>query len=262
MYRNSYRPKYQHTDTVSSPDYREIEKILVDLKKYQNQYISTLSGNALSDYKYVTNLVKTYENTPHYPSIYKKFAEVFGDIDNVKPGTVGAYVVGCLLANKLGQERCSPICANSAPLPNSQPCDHNVVWGYYDGSRYNFIPINTSKCTDNNGKVLMFINSTSPSGFPGFSDEEKSELIRMGYVMVKILGYSQDNAESIGIVSDWTTIDKVKSRVIITPINVLNQPKLLKVKGNGSGSDTNVIYIVLVVVIVIIILSMLLKLQR
>jgi hypothetical protein len=258
MYR-TYRPKYQHSDksdSVPFPDYREIESTLKDLKEHQDQQISTLSGRTLNQYKYIVKLVKTYENTKYYPSIYKKFTDIFSDVNNVKPGTIGAYIVGCLLSNNI----CSPICAGSAPLPDSKPCDSNVIWGYYDGNRYNFVTINISNTSDNNGKVLVFINSTSPNGFPGFSDDEKSELIRMGYVHIKIIGYSQDGSELVVIIPEWTSIDKVKSRVTINPVDPVVRSKSIKVKGNDTNGN-NTIYIVLVIIVVFIILTMLMRIR-
>ncbi len=75
---------------------------------------------------------------------YKRVKKEYGQLKSVYPGTVGAYMAGCMVSNSFSDTipGCAISCAQSIPRPKDDKsfrhCKNPVIRGNYDGYKYHF----------------------------------------------------------------------------------------------------------------------------
>src|SRR5207253_6318597 len=136
----------------------EFRQCLQRLRKVQHLQIRDLTDNPYadptnpggppltglnSDLKQIIRDVNVLYPTQFFPMIHGHIREIFGDVSDVRPGTIGAYMVGCLLPTSSSQPQgCSLLCASSIPPPEGTPdfkfCEHAVMWAQWDPQKEEF----------------------------------------------------------------------------------------------------------------------------
>src|SRR5207253_7608787 len=96
----------------------EFRQCLQRLRKVQHLRIRDLTDNPYadptnpggppltglnSDLKQIIRDVNVLYPTQFFPMIHGHIREIFGDVSDVRPGTIGAYMVGCLLPTSSSQ---------------------------------------------------------------------------------------------------------------------------------------------------------------
>jgi hypothetical protein len=231
------------------------------LRSVANTPIRSLTGADLDDFRTLVSNTKLLYGTDAYKILHDEYSRVFGDVSPILPGTVGAYFAGCLIKTSFSEmPGCSVICAGSAPLPPTEPsngsqpsvppvdtacgpqtdlgsfCQYSVVWGLFDGQRYDFTTLHD---TDNKDDVIVFVNSAKPS-FQGFSDDEKELLRKFGAKRINVIRYSADSKHYHELLGGFVDLNSVPSRVDV-------------VSNYQEMSSNNILIILLIVLVLIVI---------
>lgn len=210
-------------DKIVQINFDDIVPILSELSANYQLPIKSLTGDLFDKFRRVVTTVNLLYDTDYFKSFHDLIKSHTSHIKNVEPGTIGAYLVGCLLNCPVPDDipkSCTPICAGSIPLPkdteNWQFCDHTVIWGYYDGSKYNLTVLNRVPNTD---KVLIFLNHTNINNFQGFTDDDKLFLQNYGSEF-KLIGYTNEGCSYVTLYPSYLPLTELKSRVAITPSGI------------------------------------------
>jgi hypothetical protein len=181
---------------------KRISQRLRDLRGCHKRTIRSLSGTDKENFEALTLFIQTLYDTEQYHELYRLIREHFGDLDEMKPGTVGAHFGGCL--NNPSNDSCSLFCSGAVPPPgkNYKSCDHLVIWGIWDGKGYEFTATNSAVISDCS-KAYLYVES-----FTGLSESEKVALSKMGVQSVKIICYT-DNTNVTG---DFIPLSQVRTR--------------------------------------------------
>jgi len=216
-------------------DLNKIRLSLLQLKNVANEKIRSLNDNDRHAFHYIVQQVqKNYDISDSYEKLYQAFTEIFGDIKDIKPGTVAAYIIGC--AEKNGAKGCSAICVGSAPAPHTDmnQCDYRVIWAYYDGG-YTLISLAPSLSKD----ALIYVDSREP--FRGLSALEKKKLEEWHIETVAVASYDS-TTKSYRELVPRTTIARIPDRVVVEPSNF------------ATGGNPNAVFFVLLLVLLLIVI--------
>lgn len=241
---------------VVSIDVKKLESMLDALRENSAKPIRSLEGPIQDKFKQMVSYVNLLYDTEHYSTLYKMIMSKFANVKDLQPGTVGAYFAGCF-QNVTGiMPNCSPICAGSVPPPKRDWtfCEDKVIWGVLTGSKYTFTELNQVK----SDKALLFVNHNNPASFPGLTDDEKMQLMKLGVKEVKLMGYTQDGRQYIELSDQYVPVMDVKSRLSIVPAG-LTPPDLIETKPSVKTGSSNTALILLLVVLILIILFVLWK---
>jgi hypothetical protein len=235
------------------------------LRSVANTPIRSLAGSDLDDFRTLVSNTKLLYGTDAYKILHDEYRRVFGDVSPILPGTVGANFAGCLIKTSFSEmPGCSVICAGSAPLPPNEPsselplttqqgqgpadtayvpqadlgsfCQYSVVWGLFDGQRYDFTTLHD---TENKDDVIVFVNSAKPS-FQGFSDDEKELLRKFGAKRINVIRYSPDSKHYHELLGGFVDLNSVPSRVDV-------------VSNYQEMSSNNILIILLIVLVLIVV---------
>lgn len=116
-------------ETESIVNNKEITDALVELRKHYDKQISSLDNNILSNLTLINNAVNITIKSAEYKKLYEKIIEVFGDIppDQIVPGTVAAYMVGCYHSRNSPYGSSSLVCVNALPDPMLHPTNDLII---------------------------------------------------------------------------------------------------------------------------------------
>jgi hypothetical protein len=205
-------------------DINDITERLNRLRKISDKSLRNLSTSEASDFRKMIQYTQLLFDTDEYRMYYQKVLSIFGDLNTVTPGTVGAYFVGCSIPNGTKDvPGCSVVCAGSIPPPrgseiNGKPfkrCDYSVFWLTRDGDKYN---LTTLYETSNHENVIVYVDSNSIIGnsFTGFSEDEKERLSNYGCRNVNVIKYSEDGKEYRQLLPNgFVEISQAPSRIDI-----------------------------------------------
>jgi hypothetical protein len=201
----------------------DIKMILTKLKQYSSIQIDDLNPKARSNFDRLVYYSQALYDTDDYETFFSWVQEEYGHLKAVYPGTVGAYMAGCMVSTSMEDEYagCAISCAASIPRPRndkrSHHCKNTVIKAEYDGDRYHFTIFKEADNPEHHKKAYLYINSSDKENYPGFSVAEKRLLseIKLGSVnleQVRLYGYNSDGREYVALSSELLTIDKLKSR--------------------------------------------------
>lgn len=162
----------------------EIRADLHELRQYCYTPIEDLPNEKLDKFNSLVSSFKLMYGTPGtYNSIINDVREIYGDLQEIRPGTVGSYFMGCFKGNS-GQG-CTPHCANSLqPLrgtPGYHPCDELVL--IYKDSR--FKQLNTKRSS----RAIIYVEDQH---FKGFTKENIDQLRALHVYEAKLLDGNPD----------------------------------------------------------------------
>lgn len=201
----------------------EIDKIrdrLARLRACHKRSIRALTGKEHEDFQAMTYYVQLLYDTNQYPVLYKHIQEHFRDLDEMHPGSVGAYFGGCLVSPGTTENPgCVLHCAGGVPPPSGngfQPCDKLVIWAIWDGKSYTLTPVNAATVTDNT-QAYLYVEVASLAAFPGLSESEKASLTRLGIQSVKLVRYTTDGTAPVDLTPDFIPLAQIKTRGLVPP---------------------------------------------
>lgn len=99
--------------------------------------IDQLVGRDKEDYNSLVLYVNSLYGTPAYNELATEVENLFGNLQTIVPGTVGAYFGGCLAAEKNKDSTCSAACAGNMPFSNNF-CKYTVIIANKQGSNHSF----------------------------------------------------------------------------------------------------------------------------
>lgn len=254
-------------DTVKI-DIHKISEICDRLVKHYDQNIKSLEGKIQNDFRSMISYVNLLYDTDNYNVIYDIVRDKFKHIKNVKPGTIGAYFVGCLSDVKINglNPSCTPICTGSMPPSKKYStqnkwsfCDSTVVWGIYDNNSLKLTLLNS---IPNSDKGLLFVNVINPNNFSGLNDTEKLQLRNFGLKYIKILGYNQSGNSYTDITTDYVNLNDIKTRVSIIPSPILQTVNNTLNNTTKSMPSSNTAMLIIIIVVVLVVLFLLWKISN
>ena len=219
-------------------DLDTIGVILSNLRKIESKKVEDLKGADKADFDKIIAYVNMLYDTAAYNALYTKIVDVFGSLKRIKVGTVGAYFVGCIIADSVeGSQNCNAVCASGVPKPKGSDgwsvCDKAVILGTYSNGAYDFKYMNN---IDNKKHSILYVNCGSYSTCPVFKDKDKEALRNMGVELVTLYGYRGNGTESVQMSDTPMSVDELKST------------------NSSSSNNPNVVVIGIVVVVFIMIL--------
>lgn len=200
--------------SIAGPD---IKTLLSELKQYSSVQIENLNPVAREKFDRLVQFVQALYDTDDYETLYSWVKEEYGKLKHVYPGTVGAYMAGCMVSTSLSDNLpgCAICCAASIPRPRSDSqfhhCRNTIIGGEYDGEQYTFMKFKTADSDENHKVAYLYINSTDTANYPGFSLSEKKQLTEFGLERVKVYGYNSNGREYVEL-TPLITIAELKDR--------------------------------------------------
>ncbi len=214
---------------VISLNIDDIRKKLDDLVSYSNIHIDNMNNQVSQDFRALLKYMNLLHGTDSYPILLQEIRSRFEKIqlDNIRPGTVGAYFAGCL---KIPKNPCSVKCAGSISYDSSQPCLSLV---YY---------------VDENGKRNLIYSPTVKENCAGC--EEKIVATDIRVYLAEGVDVSTVNVDDLLHYNLSIQFYDENEKVIGTPIQSANK---YYASFGSDASSNNIIYAIIAVLIIFII---------
>jgi hypothetical protein len=145
---------------------KTLKETLSELKKYSHMNVRQLDAEHTESLRSVVEALRLlYGSQALYDVVLADIRSIFGDLKEVKPGTIAAYFVGCFNDDNFsGPAGCSPKCAASLPPSEGTPgysnCDDLVLIYSDDGV---FSSLNEKR----SAHAYIYISSSDFAGFTG-----------------------------------------------------------------------------------------------
>jgi hypothetical protein len=205
-------------DMITSPPVDEIkwENIGNDLKLMKESSavaIADLQNENKLRFDRIVSAVRTLYDTPDdYQQFHKLVVNEFGKMQQITPGTVGAYFGGCLASSSMSPRGCSAICAGSVPLNTetddlNSHCEYPVFLASFKNDGFVFTQMNQSRDME---RAIIYIDTMTLAKFQGLTSREKEALKSRGIEQVQLMHYM--DGENINV-SGWISLDVLKDRL-------------------------------------------------
>lgn len=188
------------------------EELLKSLYQIKDKKINELQGKERNWFDSLTNFVKILYGTPYFERLHEKIEEIFGNINEIKPGTVSGYILGAILSKKFQKKyskskdeetwTCSPFALQSLPTVNQRECMYYVITIDIDPKNKNKYLMTLNKSSDED-RAIIFTTTV----FTGLTNEDKMKLKNYGINHVKV--FKIGPREFFDIISEWTPIERV-----------------------------------------------------
>lgn len=197
-------------------DMGKFSKLCRKFRHKKDVEIKELRANDKEDFKLMVSYVHLLYDTEYYHRLFRKVKKYFGNMENIKPGTIGGYFGGCLVKSDMSNDKpgCSVACAGSIPPPKESKdwdfCDKAVILAeriardkyyyhskgghkdYRDCSGYKFTILKEPEMDGDLDPCYLYVDSLDLHEFPGFSDQEMNKLDSLGCRKVILYGYDTD----------------------------------------------------------------------
>jgi hypothetical protein len=203
---------------VFKVDIGHFDKLCQKFRENADLSIKTLTGRNKEDFKLMVSYVRLLYGTNYYEHLYDKVRKHFGDLKEVKPGTVGGYFGGCLVPTAFEEQPgCSAVCAGAVPRPKDEEgwsfCDKAVVFAERDGNRgYKFNVLKEPESPEELDPCYVFVEHTDLHDFEGFSLKEKKELEELGVNQMYLIGCNENGTEYVNLYGDICNLSDIKNR--------------------------------------------------
>lgn len=219
-----------------------LKKNLVDLKPFAHLPGSRLPNEQSATFKVILEVMRTLYGTPAmYDVVLADVHSIYGDLQDVKPGTVGAFFSGCFQNDNFsGPLGCSPKCAASLPPTEGTPgyanCD-DLVLIYNDGL---FSSLNEKRSEH----AYVYIGDTK---FDGFTVDDIRQLRDAGIISVSLIFGDEDGAYKE--ITSPTVLSQLPTKAGESAV-----AKSEATQTSSSSSNTGAGIAIAVIIIIIIIL--------
>lgn len=203
-------------DIVKNLDMDILQDIISNLRDHAHYKTNKLPKDVKHNFDQLIQAVELLYNTNSYHVITDAVAKKFSNLENISPGSIGAYCAGCSIETTFdGNEKsCSSVCAGSMPIKGSSDnlCKYNVLLASRNRNGYSFNLLRSSDIDNNNDKKrgYVFIPHTNLEEFPGFTKAEKRKISRYGIDTVYLYGHDESGKEHFKL--DETDVYELKSR--------------------------------------------------
>lgn len=171
----------------------EARKKISNLQNYANTPINKLPPGAYQDYNYVVKSVRSLYNTDNFSTLRGIVDEYFTNVTHPEPGTVGAYMVGCVVSTNFpsSNQGCSAICAGGIPPDDDvwKSCQYTVIVANMKDDKFEFRVMYRPDTAAGKETAYVFVQYSDINSFPGFSASEKQELGKLGIKRVVLYGF-------------------------------------------------------------------------
>lgn len=227
---------------------KNLRDTLKELKPQSNVQVRQLSEEQTESFRSIIEALNLLHGSKElYNIMLEDVKNVFSDVNNVKPGTVAAFFIGCSdNTNFDGAIGCNPKCAGSlAPSEDNHDytaCE-DLVLVYNEGL---FSSLNDKSSTH----VYIYIEQDS---FSGFTEENINQLKEAGVESATLVFGNKDNS--------YTEVTK---RLLIEELpNKNNQPKLSPEETINNTLTNNVnggaVFIVIIIIIILLLILILFR---
>lgn len=227
---------------------KTLKDTLIELKSQAHVPVRQLGSEYTESFRSIVEALRLlYGSQALYDLILTDVREIFGDVTDIKPGTVAAFFIGCFNDDKFpGPMGCSPKCAASLPPTEGTPgysnCD-DLVLIYSDKM---FSSLNEQKSTH------AYIYISDPN-FQGFTKENVNQLREAGIENASLIFGNEDG--SYREVTSAMSIDQL-------PQTSDNDTKTTETNNNTDSNTNNGAGIAFAIIIIVIIILVLLVLYR
>lgn len=201
---------------VVTIDIIEIRTTVRTLQTFYNVKPADLPGDIKTKFHDFKSLLESLRSTPQaYDVVYEEVKVIFDANTDVIPGTVGAYLNGCLVDTQIdGNRSCAVVCANSTPSSSAwSACeDYVLVAEPLNEGQYKFISYNDS--IQNKSKAIIYV--AEGHNFSGFCHDARSSLITAGVKEAKVYHYSRDGRTYTPLTSGYEQIGNLQYNGIVT----------------------------------------------
>lgn len=237
-----------------------LENLLRNIYKIKDEKIKDLKGESRIFFDSLVNFVKILYGTPYFERLQEKVNEIFGSIQEIRPGTVSGYVLGAILSRRFYQKYsrsnddswvCSPYAINSIPTSDQKECLYYVITIEHDRKtgKYNLIMNKNS----NEDRAIIF----TTTAFAGLTNEDKMKLKNYGINYVKVFKIS--SKDFFDVIPEWTPIEHIEE---YSPMKVsLFDPREVEFTGfrnyhyDGNGGKTTTILLIILPIILLVLIS-------
>ncbi len=213
--RKGYIVKKGSNDMVKI-DIAELESMATHLRRNAHLPVKHLPSNIKRDFRQLLMYVSLLYDSKQYIILHNIISNHFHDLDQIIPGTIGAYCAGCQVETSFTDplEGCSAICAGSMPPKKDDWsfCSNTVILATYEEDRFIFTISNRSDSKRGRETAFVFVNYTDISDFPGFSTDEKNQLSALGIKYVYLNGYTKNGRDYVGLEKNAINIINIKHR--------------------------------------------------
>ena len=194
-------------------DINLIDRTLGKLRSKESLKIDNIKGQTKEDFDLIVTYVNVLYDTSKYHIIFDLVKKHFSDLKKITPGTIGAYLGGCIIDTSFSDTMpgCSVSCAGSLPRPGDEEgwefCGQTVVWGLHDGKKYTFTKVHE---TEDPTHSILHLNCTNYNTCRGFTEEDKKALHDMGIDRVTIYGYRSNGKDHIKLTDDPVDVSDIR----------------------------------------------------
>lgn len=221
-----------------------LREVLKDLHRQAHVSVKVLNEAHTASFRNLLEIFKKLHGTKALKEIVlEDVKQIYGDIKNPHPGTVGAYFIGCSCDKSFpGPNGCNPRCTSS--LPNGEHEFSECEDGVLIFTNGNFSTLN-EKYTDH---VYIYVGSED---FKGFNEENVKQLKEANIRSVTLIYGKPDG--SYGDIEKSVSVDKLVSSERI--------PEDLSDSENADNSSSwaTAIAFILLFILIILLLVLLIK---
>lgn len=212
------------------------------LKENKHILISDLTGKAKTTYDTFVLMVQSLRGHSNYATIYDTIQKNFKDEGRGRPGTVLAYLTGCMHnRNPNEQVGCSYSCQNGLQPPGSYnyKCREKVIVCTVVNDRYQFTVHQDSV---SNRAIVYVPDISSSENFVGFSEDEISKLQDLGVRYILIRGIPSGSVDYVEISIGYVMISGMATRGNVT---------IVRDDNNYSGLMIAILVILAIILVVL-----------
>lgn len=223
---------------------KTLKDALLELKNYSHQPLRNLDSRNTESFRSIVEALRLlYGSQALYDIILSDIRSIFGDIKDIKPGTVAAFFIGCFNDDKFpGPMGCSPKCAASLPPTEGTPgyanCDDLVL--IYNGL---FSSLNEKRSSH----AYIYIETKD---FTNFTPENINQLKDAAISHATLIFGNEDGSYSE--VTSSLPVDQL-------PVSITPSPQVTTSSSTTTSSSANLIFFILLVAVIVISLVVLFK---
>lgn len=224
----------------------DIKRAIDNLARHDGYFLRDLdkSESLSRDHHLISYVVSELYHEEQYNLIVKAIEE--HDKPSILiPGTLGAYLFGCLLpAYGDGTRECSPLCIGSVPYPPTAKdskfckdnCDHQIWVLQRYSNRVEYVKVNNSK----RRTAIIYVDTR----FSGFSSYDIQTFVKHGMKRARVMDTTEDGHH---IVVNECALNELPMQNGETPVAASDSDS------SDNSDQTAVVVLVSVLVVLVII---------
>lgn len=218
----------------------EILRLAREFRKKADLPILGLDKETFRSFRELTELLSTLRTTDIYPALAQQLHQIYRDVQDAAPGTVGAYFTGCFRDHGFpGAAGCSAHCAGALQPGHSdwEACDTKVLV-HQPGQKRPF----QVKESPESSEAIIHVQDQS---FGGFSTSELDHLERLGITHAQVFLSDGDDYQVLYPRQKIEELGRARSKLSTTTRQ--------EGRNNGSGVGLGAAVLIIVVLFIIIV---------